>query len=170
MLTMNQLPIFFTKELAEKPAHWITYDTQEITEYYKGGSQTVALEINGLVLDIPDWWKQEYPNTYQYFQDKKSMLIVYYGEQDWISPHRGAQGSDLIEGRGLFMWWQVENLGILTSIADSLSRYSRVRVRVDLLRDDEYFDRLTERHEHNKVHKLSVNFGDDEDFYAITVN
>lgn len=167
---MNQLPIFFTKELSEKPAHWITYDTQEITEYYAGDPQTVALEINGLALDIPDWWKKEYPNTYQYFQNKKSMLIVYYGKQDWISPHRGTQGADLIEERGLFMWWQVENLGILTSIADSLSRFSRVRVRVDLLRDDDYFDRWTERHQHNKIQKLSVNFGDDDEFYAIIIN
>ena len=97
-------------------------------------------------------------------------MVVYYGKQDWIPPHRGAQGTNLIEGRGLFIWWQVENIGILTSISESLSRFSRLRVRVDLLRDDEYFDRLTERHEHNKLHKLSINFGDDEEFYSIVVD
>jgi hypothetical protein len=167
---MNQLPIFLTKELTEKPAHWISYDTQEVSEFYTGDPQTVALEVNGLVLDIPGWWKNEYPNAYEYFRKKESKLVVYYGKQDWISPHRGTQGTNLIEGRGLFIWWQVENVGVLTSIAESLSRFNRIRVRVDLLRDDEYFDRLTERHEHNKVHKLSVNFGDDEDFYAIAVN
>ena len=167
---MNQLPIFFTKELTEKPAHWISYDTQEVSELYKGDRQTIALEVNGLVLDIPEWWKNEHPNTYQYFQDKKSILVVYYGRQDWISPHRGTQGADLIEGHGLFIWWQVENLGILTSIAESLNRFNKVRVSVDLLCDDDYFERTTERYQHNKIFKLSVNFGDDEDFYAITVN
>ena len=164
---MNQLPLFFKKELTAKPSHWISYETQEITEFYSGDPQTVALEVNGLVLDIPEWLKEEYPNTYKYFEGKKSTLAIYYGKQDWISPHRGSQGADLIEGRGLFVWWQVENLGILNSIAENLNRYSSFRVRVDLLCDDDYFEKTTERYQHNKIFRLSVNFGDDEEFYTI---
>ena len=49
---MNQLPLFFKKELSEKSTNWITYETQEITEVYTGDSQTVVLEIKGLILIV----------------------------------------------------------------------------------------------------------------------
>ena len=157
-LYVEEVPLFYEKSLTNEFPHSISYETQTLTEFDKGDIQTVSMEIDGLEMkDLKEWWKEKYPNSFSYFSPKKAKLVICFGRLEWMGKDDSCQGLSVSED-GLFVWWRVHELGMLTSISENLKKYSGVRVKIDLGCNDQSFKQGKERNHNIEVSKLSLTF------------
>jgi len=157
-LYIEEVPLFYEKALTKEHSHWISYETQTLTEFDNGDAQTVSMEIDGLEMkDVKEWWKEKYPNSFSYFLPKKAKLVICYGRVEWMRKDDSCQGLS-VSNDGLFVWWRVQELGMLTSISENLRKYSGVRVKIDLGCNDQSFEQGKETNLNIEVSKLSLTF------------
>ena len=157
-LYVEEVPLFYEKALTKEYPHWISYEAQTLTEFDKGDAQTVSMEIDGLEMkDVKEWWKEKYPNSFSYFLPKKAKLVICYDRVEWMRKDDSCQGLSVSDD-DLFVWWRVQELGMLTSISENLKKYSGVKVKIDLTCNDQSFEQGKERNLKIEVSKLSFTF------------
>ena len=158
-LYVEEVPLFYEKVLKKDHLHWISYETQTLTEFDKGDAQTVSMEIDALEMrDVKDWWREKYPNSYSYFSPKKAKLVICYGRAEWMGKDDSCHGLS-VSDNGLFVWWQVDELAMLTSISDNLQKYGSVSVKIDLGCNDKYFESSKDFYRSIEVSKIVLSFG-----------
>ena len=119
-LYIEEVPLFYEKSLTKEDLHWISYETQTLTEFDKGDAQTVSMEIDGLEMkDVKEWWKEKYPNSFSYFLPKKAKLVICYGRVEWMRKDDSCQGLSVSDD-SLFVWWRVSGAINNTSIGQFL--------------------------------------------------
>lgn len=158
-LWIDQVPLFFYKDLKGSISE-VMYETKTLTEFDKGESQTITLELDGFVMDeLRDWLLEKYPNSCAYFKSKKAKLVIYYGRMDWMSEGGDLQGLQVEDSGGMFLWWRVLDLGLLNGLFHNLNHYQKINLKIDLGVVDQYFSNNSKDRGLNiPVSKLSLTF------------
>jgi hypothetical protein len=158
-LWIDQVPLFFHKDL-KGSINEVTYETKTLTEFDKGESQTITLELDGFVMgELRDWLIEKYPNACSYFKSKKAKLVVYYGRTDWMGEGGEPQGLQVEDGGDMFLWWRVEDIGLFNGILINIKNYETVNLKIDLDVADKYFDKESkDRNLNIPVAKLILTF------------
>ena len=158
-LWIDQVPLFFHKNL-EGSINEVMYETKTLTEFDKGESQTIVLEVDGFVMsELREWLIEKYPNACSYFKSKKAKLVIYYGRADWMSEGGDLQGLQVEDNGDMFLWWRVLDLGLLNGLFYNLNHYQKMNLKIDLDVVDQYFSKDSKDRDLNiPVVKLSVTF------------
>lgn len=139
-LWIDQVPLFFQKDL-KGSVNELIYETKTLTEFDKGDSQTVALEIDGFVMaELKDWLKERYPHSCSFFKPKKAKLVIYFGRADWMGKEDDLQGLQVEEDGDMFLWWRVLDLSILNGLFLNINHYQTMNLRILLDVVDKHFD------------------------------
>lgn len=158
-LWIDQVPLFFHKDL-KGSVNEVTYETKTLTEFDKGDSQTITLELDGFVMDeLRDWLIEKYPNACSYFKSKKAKLVVYYGRTDWMGEDGEPQGLQVEDSGDMFLWWKVEDIGFFNGILINIKNFETVNLKIDLDVNDKHFDQESKDRDLNiPVAKLILTF------------
>lgn len=158
-LWIDQIPLFFRKSL-KGSVNEVCYETKTPTEFTKGDSQTVYIELDGFEMsELRDWLIEKYPNACSFFKPKKAKLVITYGRMDWMSSKEELQSLQVEDEGDLFLVWRVEDIGFLNGIMMNLNHYEIVNLKIDLDVADKHFDKdYKDRSLNIPVAKLSLSF------------
>ena len=106
------------------------------------GKTAIAFAIEQLVAIPGDMRTSPKKDVATYLQDFTAKLVLFYGDDGGVLPKPAKpQGIEINRSKKTaFIYWRIESIAALESIANSTHRNKKLFVRVELLATDDTFD------------------------------
>lgn len=106
--------------------------------FNKTESSSITLEISELENHmLGEYWDKKQPNTNKQFANKKTNLVIYYGDVEAF--HKQQKQAIQLTGDSAFIMWRVSSIEYLMGIANSLRHSKEVSLKIDMDEDDFFF-------------------------------
>lgn len=157
----------FFKEAKSEESTYLSFESniqEERFNYSKQDPLTAVIEVNNLLFHEPTgkFLAKKYPSAVNFFNSKVVNLLIYNGNQDWISENAHSQSMSIkgsIKEAETTIFWRLDDVNYFSMIANALNLPRFTSVQVVLECADDFFDQFEKDFKDEiRVRNISLNF------------